>query len=152
MGGCFHRTGSSDKERYLCHRSRLERTIIKTVADYETVRQAASRAIGANASPAKRKASTLAGAAQTSKAGEICPPRGTPTERPLPLLELKCINAVANVIADLGRPEGIGNAFASFQKHLDDVAVQDVGQKGARSETKRLDATNCHVEPSESAP
>jgi type I restriction enzyme, R subunit len=35
-----------------------------------------------------------------------------------PLLKLKYNNAIADAVADLGRPEEIGNVFAGFQKHL----------------------------------
>lgn len=40
-----------------------------------------------------------------------------------PLLQLKYNNAIADAIADLGRPEEIGNAFAGFQKYLYQHAV-----------------------------
>ena len=33
-----------------------------------------------------------------------------------PLLKLKYGNAISDAIADLGRPEGIGNLFAGFQR------------------------------------
>ena len=35
-----------------------------------------------------------------------------------PLLRLKYNNAIADAVADLGRPEEIGRAFAGFQKYL----------------------------------
>jgi type I restriction enzyme R subunit len=35
-----------------------------------------------------------------------------------PLLRLKYNNAIADAVADLGRPEEIGNFFAGFQKYL----------------------------------
>jgi type I restriction enzyme R subunit len=35
-----------------------------------------------------------------------------------PLLRLKYNNAIADAVADLGRPEEIGSIFAGFQKHL----------------------------------
>jgi type I restriction enzyme R subunit len=35
-----------------------------------------------------------------------------------PLLKLKYNNAIADAVADLGRPEEIGRVFAGFQKHL----------------------------------
>jgi type I restriction enzyme R subunit len=35
-----------------------------------------------------------------------------------PLLKLKYNNAIADAVADLGRPEEIGNVFAGFQKYL----------------------------------
>ena len=34
------------------------------------------------------------------------------------LLKLKYNNAIADAVADLGRPEEIGVVFAGFQKHL----------------------------------
>lgn len=40
-----------------------------------------------------------------------------------PLLKLKYNNAIADAIADLGRPEEIGNVFAGFQKYLYDTAA-----------------------------
>jgi type I restriction enzyme R subunit len=39
-------------------------------------------------------------------------------EKLSPLLKLKYNNAIADAVADLGRPEEIGNVFAGFQKHL----------------------------------
>ena len=39
-------------------------------------------------------------------------------EKLAPLLELKCNNAIADAVTDLGRPEEIGNVFAGFQKYL----------------------------------
>ncbi len=36
-----------------------------------------------------------------------------------PLLRLKYHNSIADAVADLGRPEGIGKAFAGFQQYLD---------------------------------
>ena len=35
-----------------------------------------------------------------------------------PLLRLKYHNSIADAVADLGRPEEIGQVFASFQKYL----------------------------------
>jgi len=35
-----------------------------------------------------------------------------------PLLKLKYHNAIADAVADLGRPEEIGRVFAGFQKYL----------------------------------
>ena len=35
-----------------------------------------------------------------------------------PLLKLKYNNAIADAVADLGRPEEIGKTFAGFQKYL----------------------------------
>jgi type I restriction enzyme R subunit len=35
-----------------------------------------------------------------------------------PLLKLKYNNAIADAVADLGRPEEIGNIFSGFQKYL----------------------------------
>jgi type I restriction enzyme R subunit len=40
-----------------------------------------------------------------------------------PLLKLKYNNAIADAVADLGRPEEIGNVFAGFQKYLYQVAA-----------------------------
>jgi type I restriction enzyme R subunit len=40
-----------------------------------------------------------------------------------PLLKLKYNNAIADAIADLGRPEEIGNVFTSFQKYLYESAA-----------------------------
>jgi type I restriction enzyme R subunit len=39
-------------------------------------------------------------------------------EKLKPLLLLKYHNAIADAVADLGRPEEIGKVFASFQKYL----------------------------------
>jgi type I restriction enzyme R subunit len=39
-------------------------------------------------------------------------------EKLSPLLKLKYNNAIADAVADLGRPEEIGAVFAGFQKHL----------------------------------
>jgi len=39
-------------------------------------------------------------------------------EKLSPLLKLKYNNAIADAVADLGRPEEIGKVFAGFQKHL----------------------------------
>jgi type I restriction enzyme R subunit len=39
-------------------------------------------------------------------------------EKLSPLLKLKYNNAIADAVADLGRPEEIGRVFAGFQKHL----------------------------------
>jgi len=39
-------------------------------------------------------------------------------EKLAPLLKLKYNNAIADAVADLGRPEEIGNVFAGFQKYL----------------------------------
>ena len=39
-------------------------------------------------------------------------------EKLRPLLLLKYHNAIADAVADLGRPEEIGNVFAGFQKYL----------------------------------
>ncbi len=39
-------------------------------------------------------------------------------EKLSPLLKLKCHNAIADAVADLGKPEDIGKVFASFQKYL----------------------------------
>jgi type I restriction enzyme R subunit len=39
-------------------------------------------------------------------------------EKLRPLLLLRYHNAIADAVADLGRPEVIGNVFASFQKYL----------------------------------
>jgi type I restriction enzyme R subunit len=35
-----------------------------------------------------------------------------------PLLKLKYNNAIADAVADLGKPEEIGKVFADFQKYL----------------------------------
>ncbi len=40
------------------------------------------------------------------------------SEKLRPLLKLKYNNAIADAVADLGRPEEIGKTFASFQKYL----------------------------------
>lgn len=39
-------------------------------------------------------------------------------EKLSPLLKLKYHNAIADAVADLGRPEEIGKVFAGFQKYL----------------------------------
>ena len=39
-------------------------------------------------------------------------------EKLSPLLRLKYNNAIADAVADLGRPEEIGKVFAGFQKYL----------------------------------
>jgi type I restriction enzyme, R subunit len=39
-------------------------------------------------------------------------------EKLTPLLKLKYRNAIADAVADLGRPEEIGYLFAGFQKYL----------------------------------
>jgi type I restriction enzyme R subunit len=39
-------------------------------------------------------------------------------EKLTPLLRLKYHNSIADAVADLGKPEEIGKAFAGFQKHL----------------------------------
>ena len=39
-------------------------------------------------------------------------------EKLSPLLKLKYNNAIADAVADLGRPEEIGRVFAGFQKYL----------------------------------
>jgi len=39
-------------------------------------------------------------------------------EKLAPLLKLKYNNAIADAVADLGRPEEIGHVFAGFQKYL----------------------------------
>ena len=39
-------------------------------------------------------------------------------EKLSPLLKLKYNNAIADAVADLGRPEEIGKTFAGFQKYL----------------------------------
>ncbi len=46
-----------------------------------------------------------------------------------PLLKLKYHNAIADAVADLGKPEEIGKVFAGFQKYL----YQDVGSSRHRS-------------------
>jgi len=49
-------------------------------------------------------------------------------EKLRPLLLLKYHNALADAVADLGKPEDIGKAFAGFQKYLyQDAAAQNVG-------------------------
>ena len=40
------------------------------------------------------------------------------SEKLSPLLKLKYNNAIADAIADLGKPEEIGKVFADFQKYL----------------------------------
>jgi type I restriction enzyme, R subunit len=44
-------------------------------------------------------------------------------EKLSPLLKLKYNNAIADAIADLGKPEEIGKIFAGFQKYLYEVAA-----------------------------
>ena len=44
-------------------------------------------------------------------------------EKLTPLLRLKYHNSIADAVADLGRPEEIGRAFADFQKYLYQVAA-----------------------------
>jgi type I restriction enzyme, R subunit len=39
-------------------------------------------------------------------------------EKPTPLLRLKYHNSLADAVADLGKPEEIGEIFAGFQKFL----------------------------------
>ncbi len=39
-------------------------------------------------------------------------------EKLTPLLKLKYHDSIADAVADLGRPEEIGNVFTSFQKYL----------------------------------
>ncbi len=39
-------------------------------------------------------------------------------EKLSPLLKLKYNNAIADGVADLGRPEEIGHVFCGFQKYL----------------------------------
>ncbi len=39
-------------------------------------------------------------------------------EKLRPLLRLKYHNAIADAVADLGKPEEIGKVFAGFQKYL----------------------------------
>jgi type I restriction enzyme R subunit len=39
-------------------------------------------------------------------------------EKLTPLLQLKYHNSIADAVADLGRPDEIGKAFAGFQKYL----------------------------------
>ncbi len=46
-----------------------------------------------------------------------------------PLLKLKYHNAIADAVADLGKPEEIGKVFAGFQKYL----YQDVGSSRRQS-------------------
>jgi type I restriction enzyme R subunit len=41
-----------------------------------------------------------------------------------PLLRLKYHNAIADAVADLGRPEEIGKVFAGFQKYLYQPQIQ----------------------------
>jgi len=35
-----------------------------------------------------------------------------------PLLQLRYENSIADAVADLGRPEDIGQLFSGFQRHL----------------------------------
>ena len=44
-------------------------------------------------------------------------------EKLSPLLKLKYDNAIADAIADLGRPKEIGKDFAGFQRYLYEVAA-----------------------------
>ena len=44
-------------------------------------------------------------------------------EKLAPLLKLKYNNAIADAIADLGKPEEIGKVFADFQKFLYEIAA-----------------------------
>ena len=44
-------------------------------------------------------------------------------EKLTPLLRLKYHDSIADAVADLGRPEEIGNVFTSFQKYLYEVAA-----------------------------
>ena len=44
-------------------------------------------------------------------------------EKLTPLLKLKYRDSIADAVADLGRPEEIGKAFAGFQRHLYEVQV-----------------------------
>lgn len=39
-------------------------------------------------------------------------------EKLTPLLRLKYNNSIADAVADLGRPEEIGQTFAGFQRYL----------------------------------
>ena len=48
-------------------------------------------------------------------------------EKLRPLLLLKYHNAIADAVADLGRPEDIGKAFAGFQKYLYQEAPRNSG-------------------------
>ena len=41
-----------------------------------------------------------------------------------PLLKLKYHNAIADAVADLGKPEEIGTFFAGFQKYLYQSQIQ----------------------------
>ena len=43
---------------------------------------------------------------------------GTGQEKLTPLLRLKYHNSIADAVADLGRPEKIGEVFAGFQQYL----------------------------------
>ncbi|CUS37278.1 EcoAI/FtnUII family type I restriction enzme subunit R [Candidatus Nitrospira nitrificans] len=47
-------------------------------------------------------------------------------EKLSPLLKLKYHNAIADAVADLGRPEEIGKVFAGFQKYLYQPQIQRV--------------------------
>ncbi len=49
-----------------------------------------------------------------------------------PLLKLKYNNAIADALADLGRPEEIGKVFSGFQKYLYQSAP-DAVQHGGRT-------------------
>jgi len=39
-------------------------------------------------------------------------------EKPTPLLRLRYHDSIADAVADLGKPDEIGRAFAGFQRHL----------------------------------
>lgn len=43
-------------------------------------------------------------------------------EKLTPLLRLRYHDSIADAVADLGQPAEIGKAFASFQRHLYEVA------------------------------
>ena len=43
---------------------------------------------------------------------------GVDQEKLTPLLRLRYQDSIADAVADLGRPEEIGRAFAGFQKYL----------------------------------
>ena len=46
------------------------------------------------------------------------PPAELAQEKLTPLLRLKYNNAIADAVADLGKPEEIGKVFTGFQKYL----------------------------------
>ncbi len=48
----------------------------------------------------------------------------TPSRISTPLLKLKYQNAIADAVADLGKPEEIGKAFVGFQKYLHRRQIQ----------------------------